>query len=67
MRPCYHPCDLKISSKYAIAFGVVAVCALLIQFTIYTGWYPFFYDGGGLYGEGIIDGSDWRDNRFRLL
>lgn len=53
--------------EYAISFGVVAICAVLIQFTYAVGWYPFFYDWGGLYSRGVIDGYEWKINRFRLL
>jgi inner membrane protein len=53
--------------EYAISFGIVAVCALLIQFTYAAGWYPFFYDWGGMYSEGGIDAHEWRVNRFRLF
>jgi hypothetical protein len=32
-----------------------------------NGWYPFFYDWTGLYERGIIDGSEWKANRFRFF
>jgi inner membrane protein len=54
--------------EYAIAWGIVAVCAVAMQL-IHTGndWYPFFYDWAGLYEQGIIDGKEWKDNRFRFF
>jgi inner membrane protein len=36
----------------AISFGIVA---LLVQFTYAAGWYPFFYDWGGMCSEGVIE------------
>ena len=54
-------------AEYVIAGGVVVVCAALFLTLGFAGWYPFFYDWGGLYGVGLLDGSEWRANRFRLL
>ncbi|MFA1576188.1 metal-dependent hydrolase [Vibrio cyclitrophicus] len=31
------------------------------------GFAPFFYDWGGMYQEGVIDGLEWKTNRFRLI
>lgn len=55
-------------AEYVIAFAVVAVCAAVsLLFSGSGGWYPFFYDWAGLYSEGVIDGSEWRANRFRFF
>ena len=54
--------------EYFVAWGLVAVCAVAMQL-IHTGndWYPFFYDWAGLYEQGIIDGKEWKDNRFKFF
>ena len=56
------------SGEYAVAWGIVAICAVGMQL-IHTGndWYPFFYDWAGLYEEGLVDGKEWKDNRFRFF
>ena len=55
--------------EYVIAFGVMLTCAALVM--LFTregsGWMPFFYDWMGLYNHGVIDGSEWRTNRFRFF
>lgn len=54
-------------TEYGIAFGVVALCAALVLLRSASGWYPFFYDWAGLYNSGVIDGAEWRANRFRFF
>jgi len=54
-------------AEYGIAFGVVVVCAVLVMMLSASGWYPFFYDWSGLYNSGVIDGAEWRVNRFRFF
>lgn len=55
-------------AEYLISFFVVVICAgFLMIFSSSSGWYPFFYDWAGLYGAGVIDGSEWRTNRFRFF
>lgn len=56
------------AGEYGIAWGIVAVCVVLAQ-VIHTGndWYPFFYNWGGLYEQGIVDGAEWKANRFRFF
>jgi inner membrane protein len=54
---------------YAIAGGVVLAGAVL-SWSIHTnaaGFYPFFYDWARLYGEGIVDAYEWKQNRFRFF
>lgn len=55
--------------EYVIAGLVVLVCAAaVLLFTRETnGWAPFFYDWMGLYNTGVIDGAEWRTNRFRFF
>nr|VFJ68097.1 MAG: inner membrane protein [Candidatus Kentron sp. DK] len=54
-------------AEYGISFGVVAICAVSFIVLGASGWYPFFYDWAGLYNTGIIDGAEWRANRFRFF
>jgi len=55
--------------EYGIAFGIVAICAAIALATSswHGGWAPFFYDWAGLYGSGVVDGIEWRMNRFRFF
>ncbi|CAK2040363.1 inner membrane protein [Vibrio crassostreae] len=53
--------------EYAISAGVVVVCIALSHLTGGHGLAPFFYDWGGMYQEGVIDGLEWKTNRFRLI
>ena len=56
------------AGEYAVAWGIVAVCAVAMQLlNTSTNWYPFFYDWAGLYEQGLIDGKEWKDNRFRFF
>ena len=56
------------SGEYLIAGGLVAVCIGLAQLS-HSGnsWYPFFYNWPSLYEQGIVDGKEWKDNRFRFF
>lgn len=56
------------AGEYLVAGLVVAACAGVI----YTrqeasGFLPFFYQWGVMYEKGIVDGIEWRANRFNLL
>lgn len=54
--------------EYGISAGITALCIAIFSVTTgWDGWAPFFYDWGGLYNSGVIDGSEWRANRFRLF
>ncbi len=57
------------ASEYLITFLVVLVCAVLVWQRESTpgGFLPFFYDWAGLYRSGLIDGLEWKNNRFRLF
>lgn len=57
-------------AEYGIALAFVGLCVLLMQLLgtgLAGGFAPFLYDWGGYYQSGLIDGSEWRTNRFRLL
>lgn len=53
--------------EYAISAGVVIACIGLLQLTGGQGFAPFSYDWSGLYQQGVIDGLEWKVNRFRLI
>lgn len=54
--------------EYFIAWGLVVVCFGVSQM-VHTeaSWYPFFFDWGGYYEQGVIDGHEWKQNRFRFF
>jgi inner membrane protein len=54
-------------AEYAISVAVVCACAFVAVSWSGSAWYPFFYDWSGLYDGGVIDGAEWRANRFRFL
>lgn len=56
------------AGEYVITWALVAVCIGLGQFLYSSGdWYPFFYNWPDLYDQGLIDGKEWKDNRFRFF
>lgn len=61
----------RIRTGSAAEFVVVAVAVVLAALVTWdthgSDFIPFFYDWGSLYDHGIIDGSEWRANRFRFL
>ncbi len=57
------------AGEYFVAWGIVGVC-LIVSMTlkpIISGFYPYFYGWGNLYEQGLIDGKEWKDNRFNIL
>ena len=56
------------AGEYGVAWGLVLVCICLSQ-VLHTSseWFPFFYNWGGMYQEGIVDGAEWKANRFRFF
>ena len=56
------------AGEYGVAGGIVLVCVVVGSLLhSVMGWYPFFYDWAGLYETGVIDGIEWKANRFRFL
>jgi inner membrane protein len=56
------------AGEYMVAWSIVACCFLVkVAISPGNGWYPFFYDWAGHNERGIIDGSDWKANRFRFF
>jgi inner membrane protein len=61
------------ASEYFITIGIVAVCGVLIwqQAAMRLDgqkldeFLPFFYQWGDYYRSGLIDGAEWKTNRFK--
>jgi inner membrane protein len=57
--------------EYGVAGAVVVACFLIALIikpqTFGGGWYPFFYDWGGMYREGKVDAKEWKDNRLKFF
>lgn len=56
-------------SEYFITGVVVLVCAVLVWSKHSTpgGFIPFFYHWGDYFEKGLIDGMEWRTNRFNVI
>lgn len=56
-------------AEYVIAATVVLVCVFLMwtRATKGSGFIPFFYDWSGFYEKGVVDGAEWRANRFSFF
>jgi len=56
------------AGEYMVAWSLVLVCIVLSQ-ALHTSseWYPFFYNWGGMYQEGVVDAAEWKANRFRFF
>lgn len=56
-------------SEYVITGVVVGVCAFLVWGRAGSagGFIPFFYHWGDYYQQGLIDGLEWRGNRFNVI
>ena len=56
-------------AEYIITGIVVAVCALFIWLRTTTpgGFIPFFFHWGDFYENGLIDGHEWKLNRFNFI
>lgn len=50
-----------------VAIAVALAAVLTWNLRADRSFIPFFYDWSRLYEQGIIDGSEWRTNRFRFL
>lgn len=56
------------SAEYVITGLVVLVCAVLIWSRHSAGGFiPFFFHWGEFYEQGVIDGFEWRANRFSFI
>ena len=56
-------------SEYFITGIVVLVCAVLVwsKHSTTSGFIPFFYHWGDYFEKGLIDGMEWRTNRFNVI
>ena len=57
------------SAEYIIAGVIVFICAVLIwsKSTSPGSFIPFFYHWGEFFDRGLIDGLEWRNNRFNVI
>lgn len=57
------------TAEYVITGLVVLTCAVLIwaRSTTPGGFIPFFYHWGQHYEDGLIDGTEWKANRFNFI
>ena len=53
--------------EYVISGGIVVVCSAFVIALGASGWYPFLWDWAGYYNDGMLDASEWRQNRFKIL
>lgn len=54
-------------TEYAIAVCVIAICLLIWKMTGGVAWLPIGWDWAKYYENGLIDGFEWRQNRFRFF
>lgn len=57
------------STETIITVLVVVACAVLIWMRTTTpgGFIPFFYQWGEYFDRGLVDGLEWRTNRFNVI
>jgi inner membrane protein len=64
------------AGEYIIALSILFICVLFVytfglQFSTGTtaenGFLPFFFEWWNYYDAGLIDGAEWRANRFKFL
>lgn len=57
------------SAEYMIVFCFTVICFGLAHFIHRDngGFLPFFYDWAGYYEKGLVDGAEWKANRFRFF
>lgn len=53
--------------EYMISGIVVLVCSVIVWHKPDSGFMPFFYDWPGYYERGLIDGKEWKNNRFKFM
>ena len=54
--------------EYIISMTVLVIsCIIIINKQEISKFSPFFYNYKSFYEEGIIDGYEWRQNRFRIF
>lgn len=56
-------------AEYMIVFCFTAVCFFLAHFLNRenSGFLPFFYDWAAYFESGLVDGLEWKTNRFRIF
>ncbi|MEE9356618.1 MAG: metal-dependent hydrolase [Methylococcaceae bacterium] len=56
------------AGEFLVSGGIGAVCIVVAsQLHTASDFFPFFYGWGELYNQGIIDGHEWKTNRFNFI
>lgn len=54
--------------EYVVAGGIACVCFFIAsQLHTVSDFFPFFYNWGAMYQNGIIDGLEWKQNRLKFI
>lgn len=53
--------------EYAISAAIIVICIGISHLIGESSFSPFFFDWAGYYDKGLIDGSEWKTNRFKFL
>lgn len=54
--------------EFFVAGGIAVVCFFIAsQLHTASDFMPFFYEWGKLYNNGVIDGYEWKQNRFKFI
>ncbi|CEO37617.1 metal-dependent hydrolase [Photobacterium kishitanii] len=53
--------------EYAISAAVIVICIGVSHLIGSSSFSPFFFDWAGYYDKGLIDGSEWKANRFKFI
>lgn len=55
--------------EYLLVLAVFVICLgiSIVKHRYSTDFAPFFYDWGDFYQRGLIDGHEWKQNRFRYF
>ncbi len=65
--------SIEIPSKGAAEYIIAGVIVLLRAVLVWSkngtpgGFIPFFYHWGEFFDSGLIDGHEWRNNRFNVI
>jgi len=54
-------------SEYIFAVAYAAICYAIGTMAFTQEFAPFFYNWGELYDTGVIDGAEWKANRFKFI
>lgn len=56
------------NGEFIVAGSIALVCFFIAsQLHTVSDFFPFFYNWGDLYQKGVIDGYEWKKNRFNFI